>query len=243
MSHFTVLQPCCIFLVTLPFDATSAEAIEAFTKGVEKDAKTALLCPVRPGYDFGTQLFVFISITLARPLPLFAQAGVSMPNSEKAYLLVLEYIAGFTLYELATAFFEDNPEHDGGSDAWEHHLLLYKKLVPLNFAALQTFHDCGVAHDKMHPSNIIIVPKSYRLFRTWNWPIHTLAIEGNFSAVVVSFRSHSLQRGQPWNDERKEMDRDGISANLGGCCDSHGAIVEAAKKGSRLDFQHLINME
>ncbi|KAF8989081.1 hypothetical protein BDZ89DRAFT_1173833 [Hymenopellis radicata] len=347
MSHFTVLHPCLITAdgeteycqpdFNLPFDATSAEAIEAFTEGVKKDAKTALQCPLRRGYDFDTQRFAFnithSQVVDARTLPSFAQPGVNrivrirlvkeiesedesdeerrlsqvweahvepvgaptgiqervilkiyrqsamelprlesreplqvfdtrrelaggealayekllevqgktipymfglfeviMPNNEKAYVLVLEYIAGFTLYELANAFSEDDPEHDGDSDAWQRHLMLYRKLVSLSFAALQTFHDCGVAHNKMHPSNVIIVPpvQNLELANPDN-----LAIDGNFSAVIVNLRSHSLlkeQRGQELNDETKEIDREEISGNLGACCDSHGAVVAAAMK-------------
>ncbi|KAF8913310.1 hypothetical protein CPB85DRAFT_1561264 [Mucidula mucida] len=214
MAHFTVLQSCRIAadgetedgqpVFNPPFDATSAEAIEAFTKGVRKDAKAALQCPLRKGYDFGMQRFAFtprahaidaralpslakaiesevesdeqrrlcqiweahvdpagiqerrvilkIYQQSAIPLPrldsdhplmefdtrrqlaggetlayerLFEVQGktipymfgifeVDMPN-EKAYILVLEYIEGFTLYQLANAFSEEDPEHDGDS--------------------------------------------------------------------------------------------------------------------------------
>ncbi len=61
--------------------------------------------------------------------PLTSPVKVNMPNNEKAYVLVLEYVEGFTLYQLANAFSEEDPEHDGDSDSWERHLMLYKKLV------------------------------------------------------------------------------------------------------------------
>ncbi|KAF8913307.1 hypothetical protein CPB85DRAFT_1561262 [Mucidula mucida] len=223
MADFTVLQPCRITadgetedgqpLFNLPFDATSAEAIEAFTKGVKKDAKAALQCPLRKGYDFGMQRFSFIPRAQAldaRALPTFAQPNVNQR------------------FRLANEFSEEDPEHDGDSDSWERHIMLYKKLVPLSFAALQSFHDCGIAHNKMHPSNIIIVSPVQNLDLT---NPNALDIDRDFSAVIVNLCSHSLlkaHRGQGLNDETKEMDRDGIISNLGACCDSHGAVVAKA---------------
>ncbi len=47
-----------------------------------------------------------------RIIPLKSPIKVDMPNHEKAYILVLEYVAGFTLYQLANAFSEEDPEHD-----------------------------------------------------------------------------------------------------------------------------------
>ncbi len=90
MADFTVLQPCPIDadgetedgqpVFNLPFDATSAVAIKAFTQGVKKDARAALHFPIRQGYDFGMQRFVFaahIQAVDARSLPSFAQPNVN----------------------------------------------------------------------------------------------------------------------------------------------------------------------
>ncbi len=43
-----------------------------------------------------------------RNSPLISPVKVDMPN-EKAYILVLEYIEGFTLYQLANTFSEEDP--------------------------------------------------------------------------------------------------------------------------------------
>ncbi len=54
---------------------------------------------------------------------------MNMHNNEKAYVLVLEYIEGFTLRELSIAYGEEDPEHEGATAAWRRHLALYKKVV------------------------------------------------------------------------------------------------------------------
>ncbi|KAF9024216.1 hypothetical protein BDZ89DRAFT_1162390 [Hymenopellis radicata] len=157
---------------------------------------------------------------------MFGLFELNMHNDEKAYVLVLEYIEGFTLHELSTAYSEEDPEHDGATAAWGRHLELYEKVFPICFASLKTIHDCGLGHNKMHPCNIIITPPVQRL----KDPAVGI-VAGHFNAVIVNFRCFNLleeKRGQRLNEETKEMDRARIGAYLGGCCDSHFKITEEA---------------
>ncbi|KAF8993929.1 hypothetical protein BDZ89DRAFT_1150310 [Hymenopellis radicata] len=123
--------------------------------------------------------------------------------------------------------FQDTRRQLAGSEA-----LAYEKLgviqgmaVPYMFGLFETIHDCGLGHNYMHPRNIIITP-----------PVKLDdqdAIGIHFSAVIVDFRCFNLleeKRGQRRNDQTKEMDRARIGVFLGGCCDSHCAVVEAAAK-------------
>ncbi|KAF9004175.1 hypothetical protein BDZ89DRAFT_619863 [Hymenopellis radicata] len=144
-----------------------------------------------------------------------------MPNNEAAYVLVLEYVEGGTLHDFYKSFAcsEDN------SETWNQHLGLYKKVLHICFESLQTIHDCGLGHNYVHPRNIIITPPVK--------PDDQDAIGIHFSAVIVDFRCFNLleeKRGQRRNDQTKEMDRARIGIFLGGCCDSHCAVVEAAAK-------------
>ncbi|KAF8999583.1 hypothetical protein BDZ89DRAFT_1147648 [Hymenopellis radicata] len=152
---------------------------------------------------------------------MFGLFDLNMPNNEAAYVLVLEYVKGGTLPDFYKSFAcsEDN------SEAWNQHLGLYKKVLHICFESLQTIHDCGLGHNYMHPRNIIITPPVK--------PDDQDAIGIHFSAVIVDFRCFNLleeKRGQRRNDQTKEMDRARIGVFLGGCCDSHCAVVEAAAK-------------
>ncbi|KAF8999589.1 hypothetical protein BDZ89DRAFT_1082691 [Hymenopellis radicata] len=152
---------------------------------------------------------------------MFGLFDLNMPNNEAAYVLVLEYVKGGTLHDFYKSFAcsEDN------SEAWNQHLGLYKKVLHICFESLQTIHHCGLGHNYMHPRNIIITPPVK--------PDDQDAIGIHFSAVIVDFRCFNLleeKRGQRRNDQTKEMDRARIGIFLGGCCDSHCAVVEAAAK-------------